>query len=152
MSRLPDSMTLGEARQWLRERLVEGASCPCCTQLARLYRRPINSGMARSLIKMWRVGGLDWQHIPTSVGARSREEGKLRYWGLIEEEIEIRRDDGGRAGWWRVTNHGYDWIHGLTFVQKYAWIYDGGLRRLDGPLINIQQALGSKFDLRDLMR
>lgn len=142
--------TLGEARDWLRDRVEQGEHCPCCTQFAKVYKRPLNSGMARSLIKMYQVGGLNFIRIPTSIPARSREEGKLRYWGLVLEEL-TERPDGGRAGWWRVTPDGERFIYQTLTVQKYAHIYDGRLMKLSGPRITIQDALGTKFDLRELM-
>lgn len=146
-----DSMTLGEARDALRKLVNEGHRCPCCTQFAKVYKRKLNSGMAVSLIRMWKTAGLDWQHVPTTIGGKSREEGKLRYWGLVEEETTLR-EDGGRAGYWRVTPRGRDFIHTVIVVEKYALVYDGRcLGLIDGP-IGIRACLGSKFDYAELMR
>ena len=36
-----NSMTLTEAKQWLKERLDEGTRCPCCNQYAKIYKRKI---------------------------------------------------------------------------------------------------------------
>lgn len=146
-----DTMPLGEARDLLRELATEkGAKCPCCRQLAKVYRRPIHSTIARSLIKMWRAAGTDWQHIPTTIGGQSREEGKLRYWGLVEEQRQPRTD-GGRSGWWRVTEKGEAWVRGHATVPKYAHIYDGRCLKLDGPEVTIEDALGEKFSYAELM-
>lgn len=142
--------SLGAAKQWLRERVEDGEKCPCCGQLAKVYKRKINSGMARSLIAMYQAGGTNWVHLPTQVGSRSREEGKLRYWGLVEEELE-RRPDGGRQGYWRVTELGELFIQGKTRVYKYARIYDGRCLGLQGDLVGIKDALGDKFDYAELM-
>lgn len=147
---LPDDVPLGEAKQWLRDRVDDGAPCPCCGQLAKVYRRRVNSGMARSLITMWRKAGLEWVHLPTEIGARSREEGKLAYWGLAEEATE-KREDGGRAGWWRVTERGRQFVLGLTTIPRYALIYDGRRLRFDGEPVTIRDALGAKFDYDQLM-
>ncbi len=149
--RFPDEMTLGEARDIVKRELREGLKCPTCTQFAKVYRRKLNSGMAVSLIRMWRAAGTEWQHVPTTVGRRSAEEGKLRYWGLIEEETE-RREDGGRAGYWRVTEAGAAFVRAQATVQSHAMIYDGDCLRLDGPYITIQDALGGKFSYAELMR
>ena len=48
---------------------------------------------------------------------------KLVYWGLIEEEA-LQREDGGRAGWWRVTAYGERFLKGLIRVPKYARVFD----------------------------
>lgn len=148
---VPDSVPLGQAKAWLRSRLDKGADCPLCTQHAKIYRRTINSGMARSLIAMYTVGRLDWVHLPSQIGARSREEGKLAYWGLVEED-PTKREDGGRPGTWRVTNLGEAFIrHGLV-VPKYANVYNGKVLSLDTTeLISIKDALGKKFDYAELM-
>ena len=40
-----DGMTLGEARDWLRERIEDGEECPCCRQFAKVYRRRLYATM-----------------------------------------------------------------------------------------------------------
>jgi len=145
-----DAATLGEARDWLRAHVEHGEACPCCTQFAKIYRRKINRGMAKSLVRMYRAARLEWQHIPTSIPARSREEGKLRYWGLVQEADE-EREDGGRAGWWRVTPLGEQWLCGTVTVPSHCRLYDGRLLSLVGEPTTISDALGEPFDLRELM-
>jgi hypothetical protein len=148
---LPDDITLGEARAWLLDRVEAGACCPVCTQLAKVYdNRQINAGMAVSLIKMYRVGGTDWVHVPTMVGARSREEGKLAYWDLVEEATE-KRPDGGRAGWWRITPRGERFTLNELRVPKYARVYDNRVLGFRGEPISIVDALKNKFDYNELM-
>lgn len=84
--------TLADAKKYLKGKLLYGGGrCPLCTQLAKIYRRPLNSGMARSLITMYRTFGLDFGYIP-ELPAKSREEGKLVHWGLVVEAQEPRPD------------------------------------------------------------
>ena len=146
--------TLAYARNWLKRKLLNGGThCPLCTQHAKVYKRQINAGMARSLIRMYRKFGLEFGHLPSSLPADSREEGKLVHWGLVEE-LQKPRPDGGRAGWWRVTDKGEAFIlHGLQ-VPKYAHIYDSHFLGYDDPneLIDIRDALADKFNLEDLMK
>jgi hypothetical protein len=145
-------MNLGEAQKWLAERIANGARCPCCNQYTKVYRRQINSGMARSLIAMYLHGPQgQWVHLPTQVGARSREEGKLRYWGLVEEQVTVQRDDGGRAGYWRLTDAGRDWVTGKSTVPKFASVYNNTVLRHYGEQVSISDALGSKFNYNELM-
>lgn len=151
---LSSSTPLHLVRDWLRQRVDEGATCPVCQQHAKVYRRKINSGMARSLIAMYHAGGrenLDWVHVPTQIGARSREEGKLAYWDLVEEE-RVKRPDGGRAGYWRVTLLGELFVLGKIGVPKYARVYNGRALSLDPTeRVTIKDALGDKFDYAELM-
>jgi hypothetical protein len=145
-------MTLGEARKWLAERVTTGARCPCCNQYAKVYRRQINSGMARSLIAMYLHGPQgQWVHLPTQVGARSREEGKLRYWDLVEEQVEVQRADGGRVGYWRLTDAGRSWVTGQSTVPKYVTVYNNTVLESYGDQVSISDALGSRFDYTELM-
>lgn len=93
-----------------------------------------------------------WVHLPTQVGARSREEGKLRYWGLVEEQCEVQRDDGGRAGYWRLTDAGRKWVTGQSTVPKFVAVYNNTVLRSFGDEISVTDALGSRFNYTELMQ
>lgn len=147
--RLPPDTPLGVARAQLRQCVDEGAHCPCCTQFAKVYKRSINSTMARCLITIWRAAPFDFVHVPSLPGD-THEVSQLAWWGLVEEELKVRLD-GGRAGWWRITEHGKRWLHGSATVPRYARIYDHRLLNLVGDPITAEDALGTKFDLRQLM-
>jgi hypothetical protein len=148
------AITLGQARLWLEQRLDKGAHCPCCNQYAKVYKRQINAEMAHSLGKMY-VAGLHaedgWVHLPTVLQRKQADETKLVYWELIEEAREAR-PDGGRAGWWRVTEAGETYLRGNLLVQKYALIYDGKFVGFEGELRTIHDAMGVRFDLMELMK
>lgn len=150
-----DTWTLGQTREWQRQHAEDGRPCANCSQLVKVYHRPLNANMASALVFLWQAAGMDWCHIRTTLPDdkrfQHREEGKLRYWGLLEEET-TRRADGGRAGWWRVTPEGARFVTGTCLVPKYAAIYDAKLQRLHGVKIGIHQALSTKFDYAALMR
>lgn len=146
------SVSLGQAKQWLRTRVEEGERCPCCGQMAKVYKRKINSGMAKALIVMYKHAGTDWFYLPNIRSQwQGRDEAILRYFGLIEEATE-KREDGGRAGWWRVTEVGQAYVLNQTKTYKYARVYDGKCMGLVGDLVGIKEALGDKFDYAELMR
>jgi len=156
---LTDSNTLGDAKEWLRERVQErGAKCPCCKQMAKIYRRKLNAGMAQTLIRMYKHVRFDesqcnmnaFMHVPSLPGD-NHEASQLVWWGLIAEERR-EREDGGRAGWWRITYSGRLFVNGHVRVRKYAHVYDGVCLKLDGPEVNIRDCLGSKFNYDELMR
>ena len=137
--------TLEEAQDWLRARVEDGARCPCCTQFAKVYRRKLNSGMAKSLIRMYQAAGTGWQNITETIPARSREEGKLRYWGLVEQ--------GEERGWWRVTPKGEQFVKNRIKVPRYVRIYDDRMLGYDDTEdTNIIDALSSPFDYDELMK
>lgn len=147
--------TLDEARQRLFGNLDAGMFCPCCGQYAKRYRRNINCGQVISLINIYKQGmrsQFEWVYIPNVYASlKSREEGKLAYWGLLEEAQE-KREDGGRAGWWRVTLKGEDFlIRGLR-IPKYAYVYNAKCLGFDTTeLVTIRDCLRNKFDLDALM-
>lgn len=131
----------------------EGARCPCCGQLAKRYRRALNRGMASSLIKFYREAGTDWAYKPDVLrgfGSAARDETCLRFWDLFEEDVEPR-PDGGRRGWWRVTEHGEAFIKGRVKVPKYALIYDGECEGLVGPEVGVRDCLATAIDLESLL-
>lgn len=149
----PQPQTLAQAQAWLRKRIDDGERCPCCTQLAKVYRRRIHHTIARSLIDMYRLASpqMDgWVHVPTEISPAC-EVGKARYWGLIEESLTPRQD-GGRAGWWRLTDTGERFIRNEQSIPMYARIYDGRCLGLEGDPVFIEDALGSKFNYADLMQ
>lgn len=150
MTTFADDMTLGEARDGLRELVEEGHRCPCCTQFAKVYRRKLNARMALAAIRLYRAGAVrEYVHLP-SVAGDGCEGGKLRYWGLVVEESE-RREDGGRSGWWRMTDLGERFVRAEVSVPKYVRLYDGRRLGLRGEPVTIIDALGERFDYEELM-
>lgn len=142
--------TVGEAKAWLRTKIEEGHRCPVCTQMAKVYKRKINSRMAKTLITMYKHSDPgEFVHAPSLPGD-THECSQLVWWGLIEEE-RILRPDGGRAGWWRLTDAGRAFAEGRATVYKYARIYDSKCLGLVGDQVSIKDALGEKFDYAELM-
>lgn len=147
--------TLADARARVEEGRDEGVTCECCGQLAKVYRRKIHAVMARDLLLSYRRAdhdGRGWFHLPTLLpDTRGGDFGKLAYWRLIEELPE-RREDGGRAGWWRITDDGEAFATRRLRVPKYARVFDSHLLGLTGPYAGIEDALGVRFRYDDLMR
>lgn len=56
--------TLQDAKQYIAENIDKGVACPCCDQLAKMYARKLNTGMAYSLIKVARAyPNGEWVHV-----------------------------------------------------------------------------------------
>ena len=154
MSNTPDdSWTLGKAKQWLRERLDEGEPCPCCTQMARVYHRPIHATMVYDFLRVYRAaGGANKPICITDVlGKRgSSDWAKLRYWGLIEH-VDKGTPNKPRAGWWKVTEFGEEFALKRKTVPKHARIYNGRCLSLDRKeYVSVEDALGQKFSYQDI--
>ena len=153
MSEVTGDMTLDQARVWLAERVNEGVRCPCCAQMAREYRRKLNQGMAAALVRMYMAHGTAWQlktETLKGVGPAARDESLLRHWGLLEES-QVRREDGGRAGWWRVTDKGEMFVLGHKSVNSHIVLYANEFRGYHGDLVTIYDCIDSAFSLAELM-
>jgi hypothetical protein len=152
--KLPDGMTLGEARQWMRDRLDVGDRCPCCNRHTQVYRWSLYSTAVRALSGFYRLGSTE-MYVHTNrlkdLGHKGQgDTSRLRYWGLLEEE-KSRREDGGRAGFWRVTEKGCLYLRDEVKLPKYAWVYDGEVMRFEGALVGVREALGTKFSYEQMM-
>lgn len=156
-AKFADDMPLAEARALLRTLVADGCICPCCTQNAQVYSRPLHAGMARQLLTIYRTVGTDWAYLPDVLaalarsGAGSGDVAKLRYWGLLEQQEGVRDDGSNRTGHWRVTLAGREWVLGRTTVPQRALVYNRKLLRLTGDPITIRDALGKKFNYDELM-
>lgn len=163
----PKTTTLEEAKQWLRDRLEDGAKCPCCTQYAKTYTRQLNSGMAASLLAIYQrtkqLAPKDgWLHIPKDfVGADkklatvlgNREYARLRYWGLLEHNDGPNADsDTKGSGVWRLTKLGEDFVLGEVEVPKWIALYDNRVMKRASEKTDIRHALGTRFSYDELMR
>jgi hypothetical protein len=147
---ITDASTVGESKVWLEENRHEGVDCPSCGELVKVYRHKIDSAMARTLILMYRAGGTSSAVHTPSLPGDTHKASQLKWWGFVEEERVIR-PDGGRAGFWRVTEEGERWINGAS-APTYAYIFNGKVLELsDDSFATITDALGTKFNFSNLM-
>lgn len=142
------SMTLREARDDLRGLVEAGHQCPACSQMARVYRRPINATMAAALIALYKAG--PGAHHGPGLPGDTHEISQLAWWGLVADE-QVTRPDGGRAGWWSITETGKQFVTGSLMVSRYVHVYDSRVMRRSGKLVGIETCLGDRFSYRELM-
>ena len=130
-----------DARTWVRTQLMTGAPCPCCDQLARISKRSLTHSMIRVLLTMLRTAGTEFTSLPalkakmTAAGEKDlgRDEAMLAYWGLIEEAT-TKRPDGGRRGYWRVTDIGAQFARNQIALPSTVYTYNGIAQAPTGPL------------------
>jgi tRNA(His) 5'-end guanylyltransferase len=146
--------TIQEAKIYLRENFDKGVNCPCCGQFVKLYKRKLNSVMARCLIKMTSLQN-GYNHVREIVKGISdtgtNDFSKLKYWGLIEE---MNNDDLDKktSGYWRLTKQGLLFAKNQINVPKYAEIYNTKLIGFSAEQTNIIDSLGTKFNYNELMQ
>jgi len=139
-----------------------GATCPCCGRFGKVYKRKIHSGMAAILVLLYRHQNLGYTHVLTLVSAAMTPSvaahvgggdfAKLRYWGLIEEQMHEVKGKKRGNGQWRITAAGAQFVENTATVQRYVWVYAGQPLGFHGEHISIHDALGDKFDYSELMR
>lgn len=160
--------SLEDAKRWLRSRFKKGATCPCCQQFVKLYRRPLNKSMAYvlCLISCYYRGDVvdEWLHVPSYIAEMVADNprraaavrgdwAKLKLWGLIEEKPGKREDGSPRVGYYRITPLGRRFVNREIKVPAHVFIYNGEpLRRMVSEEITIVDALGTDFSYEEIMR
>ena len=149
--------TLQQVKDFLRGNYKDGCECPACGQHVKLYERKITSAMAYGLILLCKSGYRDFFHVedylkgtncPSSIRG---DISKLKYFGLIEREDKIRKDGSARAGYYRVTEKGINFVKNNTTVPKSVNLYNNKAYGFSEEHTNIQEALGQKFNYSELM-
>lgn len=143
--------TIEHSREWLDENRHEGVSCPSCEQYVKVYRRTINGGMVRTLATMYQKAGLEFVHVPSLKVDTNHEVSQLAWRGLVEEEKRVR-EDGGRAGFWKVTLAGALWLKGITSAPKYAIVYNNKVLELtEDDTVRVTDVKTKNFNLQEVI-
>jgi hypothetical protein len=106
--------------------------------------------MARGLLDYYRFDRRhpgEFMHVSQCC---NHESSQLIWWDLLEEEL-VLRPDGGRAGFWRITEIGRRFVEGEITLTKKAMIYDHTKLSMEGPQVTFAQVLKKPFDLQELM-
>ncbi len=151
--KVPEFKTLEEAKQFLRDNFENGATCPCCTQYVKLYKRKLTSGMAVALIRLYRLSKRQtnkYIHITKLGHLNGGEFAQLERWGLIRQD-DNTDEKKKNSGMWSITLDGCLFVEGFKEVPSHAMTYDGKTIKFTNKKINIRAALGSKFDYKELM-
>ena len=142
--------TITEAKQYLRSNFKTGAECPCCGKYVKAYKRKLNSGIARALILMYRLGAYNGKYIHVQnefaklkLRATTMDYAYAEKWKLI--------DDGNDIGTWTLTQRGVTFVLGQTFLPDHCLVYNGNVYSWSDDLIDIKDALTKSFDYKELM-
>lgn len=147
--------TLKEAQEVLKNgwKDANGVQCPCCGQKVKRYKRKLNSSMTRNLISLVlrnRVLGTH-VHVSELADRNVTDFAQLRRWQLIAETV-VDEDGKKNSGYWTPTELAKDFVYGRVVVPKYAYIYNNKTLGLSEETTTIKEALGSKFNYKELMR
>jgi len=161
--------TLEEAKTWLGDRVGRGARCPCCDRFTKEYRRKFNKSVAYVLLLIDRyyrrpdVKPDAWLHVPSYLAEMTADTprraaavrgdwAKLKLWNLIEEKTGERDDGSKRAGLYRITKLGRQFVNREVMIPAYVHIYNGKLvPRQVKTMISFDDALGDGFNYDEIM-
>lgn len=133
----------------------KGYNCPCCGQLCKRYYRKFNANMALALIVLYRNMDKGFIHLENLLAdkgfKRCGDASYLRHYKLIEAMDKPREDGSKRNGHYKITGLGIMFVEGKSTVQNTYIIYNNKHEGFEGPEISIVDALGKKFDYRELM-
>ena len=147
---------LSEARKEVMDALDDGIICPCCDKYVRQYKRKFNSTMARSLI--WLVnthrelsdGWVDVPYLAPRWLVQTNQLPTVRWWGLIERHPST--DSATKhSGLWRPTAAGIAFVNRESRIIASAITYNGNVTGFTGDEIDIEDALGEKFNYAEIM-
>lgn len=150
-----DDEPISSARARLAEKLDQGARCPCCGRVVRVYAKTMSGTMAVAVLllawlhderpelrgKFVHIGRLVMS-LPVDPRLRAIIHGdtaKLAHWGLLES---------GSKGYHRLTKRGLDFARGLIKIPASIVTYDDTFLGFEGDPIDIYEALGDRFNLR----
>lgn len=125
---------------------LQGTKCPCCDGMAKVYKRRLNSTIARALIWIVRKSGKEfaWVHVSKDAPrwiVASNQWSLLLHWGLIEAPP----GDDAHLGMWRALPKGQDFVLERTTVPTHVLIYNNTFLGFTGPNFTIRDALGKRF-------
>lgn len=145
-------MTLLDARRYVQNKREEGVFCPCCGQYAKTYRRKLNSEMALWLIwlvKQFKLKPDDWVDVKTAP-LRGGDYGKLIHWGLAAQCLNTDKTKR-TSGLWKPTEKGIHFSQRRVRVPSHVYLYNNEVLGFRDTLIDIEEALGERFDYAELM-
>lgn len=145
--------TIQEAKDYLNENYKKGCNCPVCDSTVKLYKRKLNSGMARTLIEMYKCGD-EFTHVKNRLRENklpnTHDFTLLRHWELIiapDEDCE-----GQASGLWKITEKGQKFCRGEIVVNRHVKILLNDVRGFSDEKTTIQDSLGDGFNYEELMR
>ncbi len=151
---------LNEAIQFVNDNKNKGCVCPCCGQIARMYKRKLNSGMAIVLLEMYKYHvekGDNYFHIENHLTKHSIHSGHdwalLVNWDLIRE-MPKEKDESSNSktsGMWKITNKGKLFIKNTINVPTHILMYNNMFEGFSDTQTSIKESLDKNFNYDELM-
>ena len=145
-----------EAREefWDGIRTSPGAQCPVCDRWGKMYARPFNRGMARTLIWVYQHARRDYRHLSTVAPRHilnDNQVGKLVFWEMAEGQPNKDDPSKKRSGWWRITEKGAAFIEGRITANSHVIEFCQEIYGWRADQVNMSHVLGRPFHYTELM-
>lgn len=133
----------------------KGYNCPCCGQLCKRYYRKLNCNQAMTMIALFRKKKFGFVRIEEFLRVhgypRSGDFPYLVHWKLLEKMEGKRTDGSNRNGFYKLTDKGRQFVMEQIKVPQTLIYYNGKCEGFEGKEVGIREALGKKFDYRELL-
>lgn len=144
---------MDSAREHWKETIShEGGHCPVCDRWGRIYKRNINSTMAKSLL--WLASNEGWVDIPNKAPrwlVRSNQLPTLKWWGLVERKPVDKKANTKHSGIWRMTENGIDFALKGKSIPKSVFTYNDMVEFTSAEEVKIQDCFKDYFDYKEVM-
>jgi len=154
----PSTATIEEGELFIRDNIEKGCICPVCKGTAKLYKRKINSGMTLFLIGLYklriRTGKRYHQNknimSEMDLNTSSLDYSVLKHFGLIKDQ-ENEDTEKRKSGFWCITKKGAAFVLNEIKIPSHVHLYNNVLVGFSETTINITEALGNKFNYKELL-
>lgn len=149
-------MLLAKAKQFVLSGRGDGVACPCCSQFCKIYKRKLNSTMARSIVWLVREYGRNggrWIDVPRTAPRfiiQTNQLGTILHWDLLETKPTTDTTKKS-SGFWRPTERGIDFAHRRVSVPSHVLLYLNELESWSDEYVYVDDCLGQRFDYQELM-
>lgn len=136
-------------------------TCPSCSHVKRMYKRPLHKSMALGLLFLIRIykQKQDWVHVNeiTAQGLKYKmnlsggDFAKLAHWGFIigKENKNFKKKT---SGLWQPTIKGEKFVNGETKTLSHIILMENKFMGKAGKLIKFEDAIGTDFDYSELFK
>ena len=136
-------------------------SCPCCSQVAKVYKRHLHRSACLTLIDIYKRSGwyvgedgvIGWYVHVTDLKIISQDFHIAKHWRLIEQAPKDAENKTKKtSGYWRITQNGQEFVENKLKIQEWVHTYNKQVLGFTGELVSIKDCLGEGFDYQELMK
>ena len=126
-----DAITLGMVKDFLKQNVKDGCTCPACTLNVELTPIVLTYSLIKPMAILYELSELRTgmyihkDKIYKIYGKQANTLGKLTHWGFIVKGESTPTDDGNpNDGRYTITNLGVDFLMGKSMVNKTKFTFN----------------------------